>query len=375
MSPALYPVMRCTGSTLHQNNPSAGDNSDGSVRDRTSRGYRSNDWFVRGTPLRAPEVEVLLATYNGELYLEEQINSILSQDYPNVRLYASDDGSSDRTVAILSEYDARFPDQIRVLTDEKATGHPKRNFLRLMKASTANYLCFSDQDDVWLPEKISLTMKAMQGLEDHYGRSTPALVFTDLQVVNERLETVSPSYWKRAGIKAENIHSLPRLLSENVITGCTMMINRSLCDLAVRMAEEAEMHDWWIALLAATFGVAEIVSRATILYRQHDSNVIGSPEQDLDLGSLANRTVSDKNRQRQRLKCEKQAEALLRVHGKEMTAEKRQILEAFLVSGRSESAYIRVKTMIQYGFFRHGFLKNIATAIQLFRSRSIADHS
>jgi hypothetical protein len=119
----------------------------------------------------------------------------------------------------------------------------------------------------------------------------------------------------------------------------------------------------------------KIVPRATILYRQHDSNVIGSPEQDLNLGSFSNRTVSDKNRQRQRLRCEQQAEALLRVHGEQMTAEKRQILEAFLVSGRSESAWIRLKTMVQYGFFRSGFLKNVATAIQLLRSRSIADHS
>jgi len=325
--------------------------------------------------MQKPEVEILLATYNGERYLREQIDSLLGQTFSDLRILVRDDGSTDETTAILAEYAVKFPERISMLSDGIATGHPKRNFLRLMRASTASYVCFSDQDDVWLAEKVSLGLEAMQRLEDRHGRTTPALVFTDLQVVNERLETVSPSYWKRSGIRAENIHSLPRLLSENVITGCTLMINRSLCDLAVRMPEEAEMHDWWIALLAATFGVAEIVPRATILYRQHDSNVIGSPEQDLSLGGIANRAVSDKSRQRQRLRCERQAEALLRVHGEEMTTEKRHILEAFLVSGRSESAYIRVKTMIQYGFFRPGFLKNVATAIQLFRSKSIADPS
>lgn len=325
--------------------------------------------------MQKSEVEVLLATYNGERYLQEQIDSIQAQTFPNLRILARDDGSNDGTLAILADFARKFPERVSLQSDGIATGHPKRNFLRLMRASTASYLCFSDQDDVWLPEKISLTMKTMQNLEDNYGRSTPALVFTDLQVVNERLEMVSPSYWKRAGIKAENIHSLPRLLSENVVTGCTMMINRSLCELAVQMPEEAEMHDWWIALLAATFGVADFVPRATMLYRQHAHNVIGSREQDMDLSSLTARAVSDKNRQQQRLRCEQQAEALLRVHGEQMSTEKRQILEAFLLSGRSESAWIRLKTMMQYGFFRSGFLKNIATAIQLLRSRSITGPS
>ena len=318
---------------------------------------------------------MLLATYNGELYLEQQIDSILNQDYPNLRLLVSDDGSSDGTVTLLKQYAARFPDRVHLLEESRRTGHPKRNFLRLMTASTADYVCFSDQDDVWLEDKVSVTMEAMQRLEDRHGRTTPALVFTDLRVVDDRLETLSHSYWKRAGINAQNVHLLSRLLCENVVTGCTVMINRSLCDLAVQMPEEAEMHDWWVALLAATFGVAEMVPRATMLYRQHESNVIGSRDQDLNPVSIASRTISDKNRQRQRLRCEQQAEALLRVHGEQMTAEKRQILEAFLVSGRSESAFIRVKTMMQYGFFRSSLLKNIATAIQLFRSRSITGDS
>lgn len=325
--------------------------------------------------MQKPEVEVLLATYNGERYLCEQMDSILGQTYPSLRILACDDGSSDRTAAILDESSIRFPERVSVLSNSMPTGHPKRNFRLLMKASTADYLCFSDQDDVWVPEKISLCMQAMKQLEERHGQTMPALVFTDLYVVNEQLQTLNTSYWKRSGVRPENIHHLPRLLSENAVTGCTAMINRSMRDLAIEMPEEAEMHDWWIALLAATFGISSIVPEATVLYRQHASNVIGSSEQDLSLTGLTTRALSNQNRRQQRLKCEQQAEALLRVHGDQMPAEKRAILEAYLLSGRSESAWTRITTMVRYGFFRAGVMKNIATAIDLFRERSVAASS
>jgi hypothetical protein len=315
-------------------------------------------------------VEVLLATFNGERYLREQIDSILAQDYPDLLVLARDDGSTDRTVEILNEYAASYSDRVRVYAGGDPTGHPKLNFLCLMKASTAEYLCFSDQDDVWLPGKVSLVKRAMQRLEDRYGETTPLLVFTDLRVVDERLETLNPSLWKRAGVRIENIHHLARVLSENVVTGCTVMINRSMRDLAVQMPDDAEMHDWWIALLSAVFGAAEATPQATVLYRQHANNVIGSIEQHLSLSSLSSRIRKRGKWRQQRLKCERQAEALLRIYGERMTLEQKNILEAFLVSGRSDHAWTRVGTMIKYGFYRSGFLKNAAAMIDLFQAKS-----
>jgi hypothetical protein len=317
-----------------------------------------------------PPVDVLLATYNGERFVREQIESILAQTHTNFKILASDDGSKDRTATILKELSTEAPQHVFTLPDNTPTGHPKRNFLRLMKASSADYLCFSDQDDVWLPEKISLTIQAMKGLEERHGVATPALVFTDLCVVDDQLRTLNASYWKRAEVHPENIHRLPRLLGENVVTGCTVMMNRSLRDLAIQMPEEAEMHDWWVALLAATFGVAAIVPQATVLYRQHASNVVGSSEQDLSLSGLTSRTLSNQNRLRQRAKCERQAEAFLRIHGEQMSAEKRSIFEAYLLSGRSKSVWTRVSTMLRYGFFRGSLMKNIATTVDLLRGSS-----
>ena len=118
-------------------------------------------------------MEVLLATYNGARFLREQLDSIFAQDYENLRILARDDGSRDETPQILSEYAQRFPSRFRLLPTDTATGSAKTNFLKLMQASDADYVCFCDQDDVWLPEKVSTTQRAMSGLEERWGRDTP----------------------------------------------------------------------------------------------------------------------------------------------------------------------------------------------------------
>src|SRR5271154_4215562 len=102
-----------------------------------------------------PLVDVLLATFNGEPFLREQIDSILSQDYEDLSILARDDGSKDGTRGILNEYAEQFPGRFQMLPTGAPTGNAKQNFLELMKASSADYVCFSDQDDVWLPGKVS----------------------------------------------------------------------------------------------------------------------------------------------------------------------------------------------------------------------------
>lgn len=319
---------------------------------------------------RAAKVEVLLATYNGERYLREQIDSILDQDYPNLRVLAWDDGSTDHTVEILNSYAARYPERLRVCTGGGPTGHPKWNFQRLMKASTAEYLCFSDQDDIWLPQKVSLSVRTMLRLEETRGRTMPLLVFTDLRVVNEQLETLHPSFWKQTELRVTNVHQLSRALGQNVVTGCTAMINRSMSDLAVHMAEETEMHDDWICLLAAALGAAQPIPQCTVLYRQHSNNVIGARQQHKSLKQIKSRIFVGENRRRVRLRRERQAEALLRLHGHLMTRQGRELLEAYLQSGRDESAWRRIATTVRFGFYRSGLLKNITTMMDLFRWKS-----
>jgi glycosyltransferase involved in cell wall biosynthesis len=145
-----------------------------------------------------PEVEVLLATYNGARFLREQLDSIMAQDYGNIRVLARDDGSSDGTVEILDQYAKKFPGCFRVMPASAPTGTAKNDFLLLMKASTAEYICFADQDDVWLPDKVSRTKQAMDRLESRWGTKVPLLVFTDLRPL-DRVAGIVYGEIKRGG--------------------------------------------------------------------------------------------------------------------------------------------------------------------------------
>jgi len=318
-------------------------------------------------------VEVLLATYNGERFLREQVESILSQDWPEVLILARDDGSGDGTARILAEYATRFPERFRVLAGESAGG-AKGNFLELMRQTTAEYVCFADQDDVWLPGKVRLGMEAMRALEARHGLAMPLLTFSDLRVVGAELKTVSGSMWAYAEIEPESALRLERLVGQSVVTGCTMTINRRLLELARRMPEEATMHDRWIALLAAAMGETAMVREAMVLYRQHGGNVVGAAAPDGSVSGMAARTP-DGGRRAERRRCEAMAEALLRQHGDEMPAGRVALLEAYLRSGQSESAVERVGITLREGFFRPGVVKTMALLWDLARSPSDAGFS
>lgn len=296
-----------------------------------------------------PEVEILLATYNGERFLHAQINSILTQDYPNLRILARDDGSSDGTVAILEEYTARFPERFRIMPAGKATGHPKWNFLRLMEASTADYVCFADQDDIWLPQKVTLTIQAMKRLETRHGNKIPLLAFTDLRIVDAQLKMQHESYWKLHHLDPHQANHFTRLIGQNVVTGCTAMLNRPLLEKALRMPEEAHMHDSWVALVASAFGASESVSTQTVLYRQHDRNALGAGISDGQM-KLPQLSKHDGHRESWQL-VERQAKGMLRAYRTELPVNKRRPLEAFLQCRQMDNGLVRIGTVLRYGLY------------------------
>lgn len=220
-----------------------------------------------------PVIDILLSTYNGGLYLKEQLDSLLSQTYKNWSLIIRDDGSSDNTVEILKEHCKKYPERITFIEDNMHLG-ACQSFARLLEHSTANYIMFCDQDDVWLPDKIDITLKAMQEIESEHG-DIPVLVHTDLKVVDHKKNLIAESFWKYQHI-APDLTGLNNLLIMNVATGCTMMINKRLKELSIPIPQDAIIHDWWIALVAASFGRIEYIDTPTILYRQHGKNDIGA---------------------------------------------------------------------------------------------------
>jgi hypothetical protein len=312
-----------------------------------------------------PIVEVLLATYNGERFLREQIDSILTQDYVNLRVLARDDGSSDATISILNEYAERLPNRFRVMPSSPGTGSPKGNFLMLMRASSAQYICFSDQDDVWLPDKVSRTKRAMDELESRWGADIPSLVFTDARVVDAQLRTLHESFWAHEKIEADRIHNLALLLGRSVVTGCTMLLNRRLLEMSFAMPSGASMHDRWIGLLACTLGKACAVKAQTLLYRQHDRNVAGIGKGTTSLPELFRRLVKREGRQMQWAISQRQAEAFLRAYSAELSPKDRDLLEAYLQCGARESRIFRITTFIRYGFYRWNSIKDLAVMIDI----------
>lgn len=221
-------------------------------------------------------VEILLATYNGAEFVAEQIDSLLRQTYGNWRILARDDGSSDGTLDILLGYADRHPERLVLVTDDDGNLGYVGNFARLLARSTANYLAFCDQDDVWLADKLAVGMARMQEMERRHGKTAPLLVHSDLKVVDRSLKAIAPSFWRYRGVDPIQGDGLNRLLTQNVATGCTTLFNRPLADLCRPVPTDAAAHDWWVALVAGAFGHIAAVHESTILYRQHGGNTTGA---------------------------------------------------------------------------------------------------
>ena len=321
-----------------------------------------------------PEVEVLLATYNGARFLREQLDSIIAQDYGNIRVLARDDGSSDGTVEILEQYAKRFPGHFQVMPASAPTGSARDNFLLLMKASTADHICFADQDDVWLPDKVSRTKQAMDQLQSRWGTNIPLLVFSDLHVVDDQLRILHQSFWSHMNIDPDRMDRLAELMVQSVVTGCTAMLNRRLLELSLRMPDEAFMHDRWIGLLASFMGKSSGLRVPTVLYRQHEHNVLGTGR-DIAGTVAAKRARSLLERMRRpHISAEqiilwnisqRDATAFLQEYGTDLPPGKRDLLRAFLRCQTSRSRFVRIATFIRHGFSYVGLRLNLAMILHL----------
>lgn len=219
-------------------------------------------------------LEILMATYNGETYVSQQIESILNQTFTKWHLTICDDCSSDNTFNILKQYQRKFSDKITINRNTKPTGCACANFFQMLSYCDADYIMTCDQDDVWLPFKIEITFNKMKKLEKEYGNNIPLLVHTDLKVVDSNLSILSQSIFKSQ--KLNKNPKLSNILIQNNVTGCTMMLNKKMYKMVPENSKNIVMHDWWFALIAYSFGKASFIDTATVLYRQHGNNVLGA---------------------------------------------------------------------------------------------------
>ena len=223
-------------------------------------------------------IHILLSTYNGKRFLREQLDSILAQTYTEWRLYIRDDGSKDGTMTILRAYAQKYPEKILVDESEQRGLGAMRSFEYLLAHhGNADYFAFADQDDVWLPDKLALSMAAMKQAEQAHP-NRPLVVHSDLRVVDENLNELSSSFWNYGGIHPEildgNIHYLAIC---NSVTGCAMIMNKKAREVVLPFPAHVFMHDAWIGIRVLEQGGLVIpIYTTTILYRQHGDNVCGA---------------------------------------------------------------------------------------------------
>lgn len=299
-------------------------------------------------------IDILMATYNGERYLSEQIQSLLNQTYAQIHLIIRDDCSKDNTPFLLAEYAKNNPERITLLHGNRQLGI-KGNFSELMKHASSPYVMFCDQDDVWLPTKVAKTLHQIKHLEKLHGKDSPLLVHTDLAVVRHDLSLICNSFWQYTKLVPKRSHQLNRLLVQNVVTGCSMMINRPLLELAYPIPSEAMMHDWWIAIVASAFGSISAIKESTLLYRQHGQNSLGA-KKFLSLSHLKN------GLKKLLLKDEKrfnQAAVFFERFQEILGYPHREIVDVYRTLPKR--SWLAKRTLLfKYQFFRNGLIRNAA---------------
>lgn len=224
------------------------------------------------------KIAILLATYNGEKFIQEQLDSLFSQTFQDFKIFVRDDGSTDNTIRIIQESVQKYPNRIMIMHDETPHRGAKDSFLWLLEHVNAKYYMFCDQDDVWLPFKIEHTLSRMEAVETKNPQKA-IMIHTDLRIVDANLNVIKPSFWNWGKFNVDLNKRFNFAALGNVFTGCTMMINNKVKDFVFPVNTLVKLHDEWIGLAVTKYGKVENLKEQTILYRQHGNNVCSAGEE------------------------------------------------------------------------------------------------
>lgn len=310
---------------------------------------------------------VLVAARNGELYIGEQLDSILAQTVPGIRILVSDDCSGDHTPEIAREYERRFPQQVQVWQRQSPSGGAAAHFLDLLVRAARmeaplEYVLLSDQDDVWLPHKAERLLEQMRRTEEAAGRDLPVLIHSDLTVTDEKLNVIAPSFFAYQKISPQR-RALPQLLVQNNVTGGAVMLNRPLLELLKTPPQVCLMHDSWLALVASCFGVISWVDEPLYYYRQHGANALGAEKGDSPEGFMRRMEDGSQARENYR-KMFGQARCLLELYGDRLDEKQKAVLEAFIrLPGRSRIG--KIAEILRWGFTKNTWIRTLGQMMMI----------
>ncbi len=204
-------------------------------------------------------VSVCMASYNGEKFISEQIESIIKQLHKNDELIISDDGSTDSTVSIIKEFQKNHPSI--VLIDGPRNGVVK-NFENALTQAKGEYIFLTDQDDIWSDNKVSSTLSC-------FGRTNCDLVLHDAAIVNQNGQIIERSFFCHRKSKIGYLNNLIK----NSYIGCCMAFKRDILQIALPFPNNIEMHDWWIGVITEKVGKTMMLEEPLLFYRRHGNNV------------------------------------------------------------------------------------------------------
>lgn len=279
-------------------------------------------------------VAVLMSTYNGGAYLKEQIDSILAQTYSDFVLYIRDDGSTDNTKKVIEEYS-----DSRIRFEQGENLGPAGSFFALLnRALDAEYIFFSDQDDVWYSDKLEKMLDEIKKYE-----KVPTMVFSDFAMIDSLGNITAQSYADYASLQVTSGKvSANKIIAQPYVFGCASVINRALADMVLTPPVGIEMHDCWISLVAASAGNLIYMPCQTISHRFHSNNATGKSGQDT-LGARIKRITRDIDKQTQNTKLRlNQVKLLIKELDGNLTQENKEILEDILSAmGKGKIATVR----------------------------------
>ncbi|QOT09881.1 glycosyltransferase family 2 protein [Paenibacillus sp. JNUCC32] len=271
------------------------------------------------------KVQVLLSAYNGEQYISEQIQSILNQTHAAVSILIRDDGSTDKTMELLDQWVTTHPDKIKLIKGTNVG--VVSSFFELLRAADAeaDYYCFCDQDDVWLDHKVE---HAIARLNSSIHTEVPAMVFTSTYLTDDELNRKGA--WPKPPAQEPSFFNA---LYENIAIGATITMNRSARNLFINSqsvdSQKVLMHDWWFYLLVSAFGTVIYDNKPSMLYRQHNNNVVGGNNS--LVGKLKSKWASFKRHTGKDL-LHKQASEFDRIYGSRLIGEQKEQLDLFLAT-------------------------------------------
>ncbi len=304
------------------------------------------------------DVEVLLCTYNGEPYLAEFLASLSAQTFRDFQLVVRDDCSSDETLRVIKDSSDQFLNPPHIVENSTPSGSAMANFSNILSARSPAYAFLADQDDIWKSDKISRSLARMKELEAQHGVETPILLHGDLEVIDGSGKFCHRSFWEYKKIDPSYGRHVATALMHPSVVGCTALLNRSLLEKLGPIPPDAVMHDWWINLLAATFGKVDYLEDPLVSYRIHGGNA--SKPRQVNLGyvvSSLNRSI-DQGRRWMNVRM-RQGKAFHLAYGSSAPAAAKELLERFATLDEAGQLEKRIR-LLKGGYFNPGLSRKLA---------------